>query len=400
MKTFPIILAFAVLLNHGCTNGTKELSNAEIFHVDIDNITETIDLKLSDLADSFELIKLETTSECVLGNNTSFYVGDQYILAISNDGIYKFTIDGRYISKLINQGRGPQEFARVSGFLSFFIDEKTDYLYLNDPFRPQRFFVYDLVSETFLDQINVGLPVSGSFATYNDSLLICSYSGLSDSISSAVLFYDFKGELRSEITHNKMAFNGENNSLSFQRSTLKFCDGASYLNFWADDTLYQISNYRLIPYIVPSFTKPRIYPPNYPKQIGDRSVSFEINAPCFSIIRVSILEKVLVWGNVSDTESSSNTYFLNKNTGTCSILSSYTDDLIGEKKERRNFAIHTDRNQVVCLYFKDQIEKAVEKGFMSNAFGQNIIAQMYSINESMDEMDNPVLLVGKLKKRE
>ncbi len=101
----PITLILLIQIS-GCKNSVKESAPNITYNIDADNTQDLIDLKLSNIADSFRLIPLETTKECLLDNHTEYHVGESYILAYSENGVYKFSADGKFVKKLFGKGRG------------------------------------------------------------------------------------------------------------------------------------------------------------------------------------------------------------------------------------------------------------------------------------------------------
>jgi hypothetical protein len=75
------------------------------------------ELKLSDLVSKTRLVKLETKDSSLIGSNTRFLVGSNYIICINQSNtlngkgnILQFDSNGKFIRVLAKQGRGPEEF--------------------------------------------------------------------------------------------------------------------------------------------------------------------------------------------------------------------------------------------------------------------------------------------------
>ena len=84
-----------------CKNTGKEPSPQILYNIDADNIHDIIDLKLSNIADSFRLIPLESTKGCLLDNHTEFFVNERYILAYSENGGYKIFLRRKVYQKVV-----------------------------------------------------------------------------------------------------------------------------------------------------------------------------------------------------------------------------------------------------------------------------------------------------------
>lgn len=86
--------------------------------------------KLSEICDSISYIQLETHPEALLkGLNMGIRFSDDCIFINDNNILYKFNKSGRYLGKLSNHGRGPQEFMQI---MSFDFNVITNELYLYD----------------------------------------------------------------------------------------------------------------------------------------------------------------------------------------------------------------------------------------------------------------------------
>lgn len=255
MKLFLGSILFIILLQLiNCKNTVKEPSSDNFYTIDTDKTQDLIDLKLTDIADNFKIIPLETKKECLLDNHTEYYVNERYILAYSENGVYKFSTDGKFIKKLLGLGRGPNEFFALVGFCNFVVDEKSDKLYIEDQFRRKEFLVYDLKSDSFIQPVKKYLPRSGSFAIYSDSLIICSNHSYNDSSNYGVYFQNFKGEFISGIKHNKKVL--YNHTETVQPSWLSQSDTNFYVSFIRDDTLFKLKDNKLVPFLTLKFNTP------------------------------------------------------------------------------------------------------------------------------------------------
>jgi hypothetical protein len=90
LKIFIVLFSYFLILVQ-CKNPIRETPSDKIFSINVDSTQDFIDLKLSDIADSFKLVRLETSDKSIINAN-DYYVGEKYIIAFSEDGIYKFSI--------------------------------------------------------------------------------------------------------------------------------------------------------------------------------------------------------------------------------------------------------------------------------------------------------------------
>ena len=78
----------------------------------IDNL-----IQYDSLFESFRAIPLETSSECLLNKPVKVVIHDhKFFIQDHNNVLYVFNIDGSYIRQIGNKGRGPEEFITLSDF--------------------------------------------------------------------------------------------------------------------------------------------------------------------------------------------------------------------------------------------------------------------------------------------
>jgi hypothetical protein len=411
MKPFKyLVIVVLSLLLIGCGQQSVETVaegpyNKEFYQVNVDSLKNTIDLKLSDMADSFRLVKLETNENCLISAN-NYYVGDKYIIAFSQNGYYKFSSDGKFLKKILSYGRGPNE---VSGFAyTYFYDENTDLLYLGDDNLSDKYLVYDMDSDQFLEPVKMSKKYMGQFTVYNDSLLagISKYRG--DSFS--LLFQTFDGELISEIPKNKLCELYQRTEPVFQLNSLTLSKNDIRIGYYSDDTLFTLKNNRLEPYIILDFDTPRNDPPKGYQEVGDRDNRFPVVEPSsFYIIPISVMESLILYTPTAGVAEYSRRYlFLDKYTGEWYLINSYQDDFSGEiqipnenKDEmgRIFLPIFQKNDKLVVAYEPNTIKKIVEQNSGNQFSSPEFYEELIEISNDLDEMDNPVLLVGDIKPR-
>lgn len=121
-----LIYCFLVTLTISCQSNhreNKEVNLVDSQHkVNIEDITS--DVKFSEIIDQMQLIKLETNSNCLLGEIEKVLVSNQRIYILSNN-VYCFDIQGNYLFTFGSKGRGPNEYMNINDFC---INNNTLYL--------------------------------------------------------------------------------------------------------------------------------------------------------------------------------------------------------------------------------------------------------------------------------
>ena len=97
-------------------------------------------LLVDNLIDSVWYVRLETTDDCLLSmNNSDIEISNRFIYCLSDNVIYLFSIDGKYISKIDNHGHGPSDLGFIN---SIEWNDMRNELYAWDGMH-RRLMVYD-----------------------------------------------------------------------------------------------------------------------------------------------------------------------------------------------------------------------------------------------------------------
>lgn len=144
---------------------------------------------------------------------------------------------------------------------------------------------------------------------------------------------------------------------------------------------------------------------------GDRVISFQCFGPTNFIISIRITEDIISLSSESRVENNKTSFLLfDKTTGIGSKIKSYTDNLIGKtqdilKTSQTVNAGYIDlpsilpNRKLFVAYYPNQIKEALKKGLNYEDFPESFIKKLTNINEGLLETDNPVLLIGTLKKK-
>lgn len=131
MKQNKIIALFFILyLFYGCNEKNKNaFSDVEIINVNPVESDEFINL--SEIADSIKCIKLQMDSGEVMGRIREVVIKERYIYAVdlTQQAVFVFDKEGRFVSKLNKKGQGPGEYLHLG---PIFIDEDESYIEVVD----------------------------------------------------------------------------------------------------------------------------------------------------------------------------------------------------------------------------------------------------------------------------
>ena len=395
-QTFLLLVLFLA----SCVHKDKNQDGA-LYNVRFDNCKTTIDLRLSDIVDIYKFVKLETTPESLIGVNPRIILARDNIIVIDMNGIYKFTADGRFVRKIIKFGRGPDE---ISIAINYSYYEKGNLLIIEDNIRNKDILqIYDIESEKFLDPIKKYSPGRwGGFLVYNDSLIMGSMSPvIVDTNRYALFIQDSKGKIISGIKNSRKVLDARLNKETVQR--LLFSQGENDLfSFYVyDDTLFRYTPKGLLPYLIVSYNSPRNYMRTMGFKIGESRVGFpSVDNSSFILLTESTYTGESQEGSMVRFNYNRNYYFLNKTDKSFSKLKSYTDDISGKIQECNgetlNFPVLIPGNTLYVLYYpNDLINNKLKE---NTTLSPNVSDQLQKIQEGLDLMDNPILLLGSIKK--
>lgn len=226
------VLSAFLLLAQSCT---VKLDKADVSPI---KIVWNDDGELPDIKEYFDIdtIKLETSSDCLIGNITRVQiVGNRIIVYDSpNNQMLVFSSEGNFINRIGRKGQGPNEY---TGIHDFFI--KTDKVYIYD-FNQGKILEYDLdgrhlssVSLSGISHIDKIIPLDeGGYITLN------TYSNASECPKFSWLDDEYKVKLKSGVQR----LNGSSlNNV--------FCNKGDSLIYWEmmNDTIFSLKNGDVIP---------------------------------------------------------------------------------------------------------------------------------------------------------
>ena len=87
--------------------------------IDPDRVTDDLDLSCI-LTDSIEIIKLNTSDECLIGEIKQVSFTDQFIFVSDpyvSQKIFMFDKNGKFVKNIGRQGGGPGEYSIISWYI-------------------------------------------------------------------------------------------------------------------------------------------------------------------------------------------------------------------------------------------------------------------------------------------
>lgn len=176
-----------------CTNQEKNSTSPDV--IDIEKGLESISkFKVSDFGKNIRYIPLETTDDCLIGNNPIVKVLKNHIIIEANKRCFLFDKkDGHFISIIGHTGQDPEAYNSVFSWA----DEKEEFLYFIR--QPDKLIKYNMEGK-FSGVIEFPSPPGlASYYLLTDTDIIGYYTGISDSGNPALAFFNKEGQLNDTI---------------------------------------------------------------------------------------------------------------------------------------------------------------------------------------------------------
>ena len=348
---------------------------------DIEKVSYSFSLKISDLIDSIELIKLDATNPDYYVKSREVSLSDNYI-GIKTENQYKlFDKKGKFVSYIGRRGGGPGEY---SDFIyDSQIDEENNRIYLIEMDNVSKILVYDL-SGNYVEDIPLAYKLhKGRIKLNNKTLTIISLPWRGDE-TPLVWVQDFKGNLISEIWKNEVAVQPEfsseiySNMLGRKNNSELFIVSAEP----RCDTLY---NYSTINGLSPKFTV------NY----SDKKIPLHTYYELPHHYIIELYEKIAM--GIDYTTSTNSRIIIDKKT----LRGGYFDLILdplggilynGYIAEAKNgyFVLNIDPGDL-----KDIINDS--KSMLKKYLNERDIQKLQEVDASISYDDNNYIIIGKWK---
>jgi hypothetical protein len=250
MKFFVISFLSTALFLFGCKNSTKHNNSlTPYYYIDLENNLDKIQsVPLSTLGSKLEYIPLETNPDCLINSIYKVSVTDSFIVVCdSKQGLFLFTIEGKYLRKIGKIGRGPDEYPDVNDFV---IDNDQKEIFI---LSTRKVCVYDFNGQ-FKRDFKLDFPCEQIIMDKNDNLIIHLYNSAQPTTNPVYSWhiFDKSGILRQKIEN---PLKRVNRGPTFPFSPLYIYNGTPHIMEFGIDTLYNYSGNKKNPYAVFNFGK-------------------------------------------------------------------------------------------------------------------------------------------------
>ena len=359
----------------------------QLMTINFKEIKDSTTISLSDFATDFQFIPLETRPDCLL-KYASCLISKEYILCRAGEaGILQFSRNGRFIRKLVSCGKGPME---VSQTYDWAVDEENQTLLLSSFGKTGYFLSFDLKTGNYLKDISNAMPSSSwhMLLTANKELLCVPYKKPDPGLPSCLLYWQsLDGKLTASIP-------GPAGNIIKNGSTLYQFDNEYRFSQKDDDTLYKVVDHRPIPYLAYNYGEPN---PIGVDKVGYKTTSVVFETKDLVFICLFKIISVTRSSNGFSSGGAVDWICLDKTLGKAFLTKDVFNDFTGSPVQSQEIRVQPDGTVILSLQAVD-LKEIAEKALADPKTPADIRQRMEKINAVVKADDNPVLVVGRLKR--
>lgn len=358
----------------------------------VEKITDQTEINFTDWFEDIQLINLESTEESLVRRVMRSYIGEEYILISTvGKGILMFSRSGEFIRAVASHGNGPGEV--IDANRNIFVDEKNSKLYATDMMKHRdKVVCIDLISGS---NVYIPLKYTGGaiivrdIFVLDDSLMYCSTMHSPGRPSNNPVFCQTtSGKLLWEIEKSPPEGTAD--------GSIRLSDGNIIFNYtFITDTIYQVKNQELSPLIILSSERPGAFLVKDEGSIymGLRQVNSDWFIGNYIIVKDVVFDEQI--GRERNVFSERKEFVFNLSTGQAKNIESIKNDYLGWDEDF-DLQFHHNGIGVVSYQAIDLLEKADSVIKLPN-ISKKLKNRLEHILQTVDENDNPYLLVGRLK---
>jgi hypothetical protein len=370
--------------------GHVKINGKDVPELKLSEVTDTIYLSLSQLLDRNSFIKLETKDENKLDNG-KWTIGEKYIVGYCRRlGFFQFRSDGKFLRKLANFGKGPQEVY----YPTWTISKDESHIYIYDLLKPKGFLCFNLDSGLFIKSIPIALEGQlKNIYMYDDSTLICSpITGTGDPAGS---YYIYWQKISGEFIKGIPARNFTKPIVPSENILFRVGNYFHYRPV-SGDTIFQVNGFKIEPCFIID-VKNKIV--NNENDIGHTEITILAETPVFILIQANtITAKEIIGEKTIGYSNKEKYYYIDKVRNRPYQITSFYNDFTGLKVRQLitlGFEYQTCDLKYVsidALSLLKQIEKIKSDPKIKILNRESFI----NLEKGITSDDNPILLVGKL----
>ena len=238
-----MLITFLLLLLISCENGDKETELNTFKFKDLNN-PGTISLLQLGVTD-IQYSPLETDSNCLISNIRRVKFGANSVFIQNGlENIYRYSIDGNYITRIGVKGKGPGEYVYLYHFT---LNPENQNVYILDAIK-RKILIYSATGNLIK---SIPSPVNTDIIEYYNKNILCyNHNGVRSQEESFHLL-DYEGNILKRFK-NKFPF--KNNKHWFLHECLFVRNkGELFVKEILSDTIFQYENFSFKPLLVLDF---------------------------------------------------------------------------------------------------------------------------------------------------
>lgn len=380
-----MVLISAVSLT-SCKNTGSEcvtINEEGIPVIKIEDITEKGELTFTDLMKDFEITRLETKEECLIGDVLRAFVTKDYIIVSTSQGIYLFKKDGTFVKKIANHGRGPGE---IIGSYLLGYNENEQTLYVKTEFNSEGSIKAYKLPEAEFSTIRINTDARVNDMIIRDSVITLAPLSFED--DCRVISQTLSGRELFKINHT--------NEYNAYYGNIFDINGQMMFSYsYGGNTVYLINDGELVPHSFYS-VKGKMYD-GIQQDLGDvllflRPLNTNLISGIFS--RVSGYQTFDNRSNQRATFDEMKTFIFNKKRSSAYLVDKIKDDYLGSDKT-------IDSKQANGLFFQyydvQDLFNLRDKLNRDPEIDDQIKNRLNALCNQLNQNDNPVFLTAKMK---
>lgn len=360
-------------------------------------------LLLSEVADSVEYIKLETSSDALIGDIRTFRITDKYIFVACRGQKCALMFDrgGKFIRKLGKIGQGPGEILGVH-----ILTANDSLIYISSYNIGGKLYVYNVTNNKFVKTIQLKYPLgmNQNIALLDDNIVYFPGYSIDTNLSATACVLDSNGELsNSQIPYLSPEFH-------LKRPELVMLDpccnwgykGTENVYSVINDTIYGISSDSIFPRYHLSLGKYKMPVEEYNPNKGgwEKYILIDGAWETGDNLLLTFRYDKKQWYSRYDKKDKSLKSWTRIPTSaihwTPTQFDGITNDLDGSKSVC--WPKYADRNHF-CVVIKSEDKEMVQESMAATSTVQcpEKKAELMRLLGGMKEDDNPIIAVYKLK---
>jgi hypothetical protein len=347
-------------------------------------VTDTMTLHLTDIFRNVSFVKLETRDDNKLTRG-KWSIGSKYVIGwIRGLGFYQFRADGKFIRKLATYGKGPLEVYYPIWTISR--DEK--YIYIYDSLKPKSFLCFNLNSGLHEKDIPIALEgLLRNIELINDSIIIC--APIVGTGKPAGDYYLFWQSLHGKLINIVPAKSSVSKIIVPNENLVYRIDDQFHYRPTFNDTIYNVTNFELKPYIIMDASQPKNTPDH---EVGSINIKIFLEASNFIIIQTDeTTAKEIIGENTMGFPGIKKYYYVDKVRMKAYKISNFINDLFGFEEDPISFE---DQSSIIKYIYIEPLSllKRINRLKLNPNLKVTDRDRILSLENGTTENDNPILI--------